>query len=58
MASSKPARPSQQVIRMSRTPRFVSSALTERQNPAEPSPAADACTMYIQGRSRVTMPAR
>jgi hypothetical protein len=42
---------------MSRTPRFVSSALTERQNPA-PSPAADACTMYIQGRSRVTMPAR
>ena len=57
MASSKPARPSQRVIQMSRTPRSVSSALAERQNPA-PSPAADVCTMYIQGRSRVTMPAR
>jgi hypothetical protein len=42
---------------MSRTPRFASSALTERQNPA-PSLAADACTMYIERGSRVTMPAR
>jgi len=57
MVFSNPARPSQQVIRMSWTPRFVSTALTERQNPA-PSPAADGLEMYIQGRSRVTTPAR
>src|SRR5581483_1982366 len=38
MAASNPASPSQQAIRMSRTPRFFRPAMTARQNPA-PSPA-------------------
>ena len=41
MASSNPASPSQQAIRMSRTPLFFRSVMTEFQNRA-PSPAVAA----------------